>query len=154
MEGYVRFDYLFSYWIVIWFVLYYNIDAFKGPTVNFLKRIGSPLLVLWLAFWFNTYEIIYISLIKFDLTLVVEFSFMMFLIKAIPIYLLYRRGLSVNWINDTIVTVLVILMYIIYLHVNNKDPHKIYNETEKSLIQGDNKTPMFYLIEKLKQLIQ
>lgn len=153
MEGLVRFDYLFSYWIVIWFILYYNIDAFKGPTTNFFKKIGNPILALWLAFWFNTYEIIYMSLIKFNLLLIIEFSFMILLIKVIPIYLLYRRGLSINWTNDTIITALVILIYIIYLYANNQDPAKIYQETEKSLIQGDNKTPMFYLIEKLKQLI-
>jgi hypothetical protein len=135
-------------------VLYYNIDALKGPAGTFLKKIGSPLLVLWLAFWFNTYEIIYMSLIKFNLTLIMEFTFMILLIKAIPIYLLYRRGLSINWTNDTIVTSIVILMYIIYLRVNNQDPSKIYEETEKSLIQGDNKTPMFYLIEKLRKLVQ
>lgn len=154
MEGYVRFDYMFSYWVVIWFVLYYNIDAFKGPTASFVKKIGNPLLALWLAFWFNVYEITYVSLIKLDTGLVLEFCFMIFLIKAVPIYLLYSKGLSINWLNDTIVICIVIAAYVLYLYANNKDPTTIYQETEKSLVQGDNKTPMFYLINEIGRLIR
>ena len=154
MEGYVRFDYFFSYWIFIWFVLYYNIDAFVGQFTTWFKKTANPLLALWFALWFNAYEIVYISSIKFDVILIAKYCMMMFIVKALPIYLLYRKGLSINWLNDVFVLVIIYSVYIFYLYANGQDPSKIYEQIEKSLIQGDNKTPMFSLLEKLKKLVQ
>jgi len=151
---FVRFDYLFSYWIVAWFLIYYNIGAFVGQITAWFKKTANPLLALWLAFWFNAYEIIYVSSIKFDIVLIAKYIFMMFIVKALPIYLLYQKGASINWTNDVLVLAIVFSIYILHLYVNGQDPTKIYQETEKSLIQGDNKTPMFYLLEKLRKLVQ
>uniref|UniRef100_A0A6C0B6U7 Uncharacterized protein n=1 Tax=viral metagenome TaxID=1070528 RepID=A0A6C0B6U7_9ZZZZ len=153
MEGYIRFDFLFSYWIFIWFVLYYNIYEFKGTVVLWIKKTASPLLALWTAFWFNVYEIIYLSLIKLNIVLIIKYIFMILIVKALPIYLLYRKGITINWINDLTVLFIISLVYILYLHANEENPLKIYEETEKSLIKGDNKTPIFSLFEKLNQLI-
>jgi len=145
---------LFSYWILAWFLIYYNIGAFVGPFTNWLKKTANPLLALWLAFWFNTYEIIYVSLISFDVISIAKFCMMMLLIKVLPIYLLYRKGLSINWLNDVFVLVIIFSVYNIHLYANGQDPSKIYQETEKSLVNGDNKTPMFSLLEKLRKLVQ
>ena len=79
---------------------------------------------------------------------------MMLLIKVLPIYLLYRKGLSINWLNDVFVLVIIFSVYNIHLYANGQDPSKIYQETEKSLVNGDNKTPMFSLLEKLRKLVQ
>jgi hypothetical protein len=115
MEGFVHFEYLFSYWIFIWFLIYYNIDAFKGTVVSWIKKTANPLLALWLAFWFNTYEIVYMSLIKFDIVLIVKFCIMILFVKALPIYLLYRKGLSIHWANDTVIFAALVSLYIMYL---------------------------------------
>uniref|UniRef100_A0A6C0B2R5 Uncharacterized protein n=1 Tax=viral metagenome TaxID=1070528 RepID=A0A6C0B2R5_9ZZZZ len=152
--GYVRFDYLFSYWIAAWFLIYYNIGAFVGPTTNWLKKTANPLLALWIAFWFNVYEIIYVSQIKFDVILIAKYSIMILFLKILPIYLLYRKGLSIDWTNDVFVLAIIFSVYNIHLYVNRQNPSKIYQETEKSLVKGDNKTPMFSLLEKLRKLVQ
>ena len=152
--GYVRFDYLFSYWIVAWFLIYYNMGAFAGATTNWLKKTANPLLALWFALWFNAYEIIYVSSIKFDVILIAKYCMMMLFVKVLPIYLLYRKGASINWTNDIFVLAIVFSVYSFYLYANGQDPSKIYEETEKSLVKGDNKTPMFSLLEKLRKWIQ
>jgi len=79
---------------------------------------------------------------------------MMFIVKALPIYLLYRKGASISWFNDVLVLAIVFSVYVLYLYANGQDPSKIYEETEKSLVKGDNKTPMFSLLEKLRKLVQ
>jgi hypothetical protein len=151
MNGYVSPDYLFSYWIFAWFLIYYNIDAFHNGATAFIKRHCSPLLGLWIALLFNVYEISYAMFLKFDALLFSKFAIMILLVKAIPIYLLYRKGTSIHWFNDFIALTIVFTVYNIYLYSNGVNPNHVYTETEKSLTNGDNKTPMFYLMDKLMQ---
>ena len=146
---YVRPDFLFSYWIVAWFLIYYNIDAFHGPSIIEFKKRGSPLLTLWIALFFNIYELIYVMLLKLNPITFIKYSIMFVTIKALPIYLLYRKGASINLINDVLVLLVVLSIYILHLHFNKTNPIKIYEETEKSIVNGNNKTPMFYLMNKL-----
>lgn len=149
MKGYVSPDYLFSYWIFAWFLIYYNIDAFRNEATGFFKRYCSPLFALWLALLFNSYEIAYTMYLKLDALLFAKFVIMMLLVKALPIYLLYRKGASIHLFNDVIVLAIVFSIYSLYLYSRGLDPNGVYAETEKSLIRGDNKTPMFYLTDKL-----
>jgi hypothetical protein len=147
--GYVRPDFLFSYWIFAWFLIYYNIDAFKGPTINEFKLRCSPLLSLWIALFFNIYELIYVTALKFDPVIFVKYTIMFVTIKAFPVYLLYHKGVTVHWFNDVLVLLVVLFIYVSYLYSNNTNPQKVYTETEKSIVSGNNKTPMFYLMDKL-----
>ena len=36
--GNIRFDFLFSYWILIWFIIYYFINPPDSKIVNFIKN--------------------------------------------------------------------------------------------------------------------
>jgi len=71
------------------------------------------------------------------------------LTKALPIYLLYRKGEQIHWLNDVLVLLFVLSIYVGYLYANNSNPQKIYAETEKSIVSGNNKTPMFYLMDQI-----
>jgi hypothetical protein len=148
-EGYVRPDFLLSYWIFVWFLIYYNIGAFKHPLITKFKKHGSPLLSLWIALFFNVYELIYVMILKFDIIIFIKYVFMFSLIKALPIYLLYRKGEQIHWLNDVLVLLVVLSIYVGYLYANNSNPQKIYAETEKSIVSGNNKTPMFYLMDQI-----
>jgi hypothetical protein len=149
MEGYIRPDFLFSYWILAWFLIYYNIDAFRDPIAKTISKYGSPLLALWIALFFNVFEIIYVSILKFDIIMIIKYSVMFSIIKIIPIYLLYQKGDSIHWLNDAIVLIGIILIYLLHLYLNGMTPKTIYEETEKSIVSSDNKTPMFYLMDKI-----
>ena len=151
MKGHVSPDYLFSYWIFTWFLIYYNIDAFHNGATAFIKRYFSPMLALLIALLFNAYEIAYAMYLKLDALLFAKFAIMMLLVKALPIYLLYRKGASIHLFNDFIALTIVFSVYSLYLYSRGLDPIGIYTETEKSLTNGDNKTPMFYLMDKLMQ---
>jgi hypothetical protein len=151
MNGYVSPDYLFSYWIFAWFLIYYNIDAFHNGATAFIKRYFSPMLALLIALLFNVYEIVYAMYLKFDVLLFSKFAIMILLVKALPIYLLYRKGASIRWFNDFIALTIVFTIYNLYLYSRGLNPKNVYTETEKSLTNGDNKTPMFYLMDKLIQ---
>ena len=74
---------------------------------------------------------------------------MMIIIKILPIYFLYRKGGTIHWINDIIALSIIYGLYYIYLFSLGTSPDAIYKETEKSLVSGDNKTPMFYLMDKI-----
>ena len=151
MNGYVSPDYLFSYWIFTWFLIYYNIGAFRNKATTLFKRHCSPLFALWIALLFNAYEIAYAMYVKLDAQLFAKFAIMMLLVKALPIYLLYRKGESIHLFNDVIVLAIVFTIYNLYLYSRGLNPKNVYTETEKSLTSGDNKTPMFYLMDKLMQ---
>lgn len=149
---FIRPDLLFSYWIFAWFFIYYIIDEFKGPKI--IRRCGSPLLILWIALVFNIYELCYFMLVKLDMVLFVEYTSMILIIKALPIYLLYRKGVTIRLVNDVLVLFIVLLTYVAHLYLNHTNPQKVYAETENAIVHKENRTPMFYWMNKISLLIR
>jgi len=152
MEGFVPYDHQFSYWVVIWFLIYYNIGVFHNSFVTIVKRYGSPLLPLSIALLFNIFELIYFMNIKLDLLLFIKYSIMMTILKITPIYLLIRKGEQIHWMNDPIVFALIFSFYLFYLNLYNETIFTVYKKTEESILQGNNQTPMFYIMDKITKL--
>jgi hypothetical protein len=154
MEHFLTLDYMFSYWAFAWFLIYYNRRAFPQSTADFIKARLSPIIALWIALLFNTYEIVYSMFLKFDAILLIKFLLMMLCIKILPIYLFYRSGATTNWFNDILAFVFVFVLYNAYLYSRGAYISDVFAETERSLVSGDNKTPFFSLLASLEKLFK
>lgn len=127
------FDKKISYWIFIWFLIYY---------FNFTSY--NPFFLLVLGFIFNLCNIFYMHMKKMYDKLFV-YSIVNICIKFIPILLLIyenRAYLDVKSFNFTIIFVIV---YLLYMRLTNTSLKKAYYNNE------NNNTPLTNLLEKYMQ---
>ena len=145
-NGDITIDMLFPYWILLWFFLYILFrDSYK-----WIDKKLNPLL----AFYFGLLEniIVFIKLlykeyIQGSTSTSIRFFLVIMIIKAIPIYIL--RNHQINWKNDLTVLLLLFLIYNLYLwFVKKTNLSKIYQETEKSIANNENRTPLLALINR------
>ena len=152
-EGYIRPDFLFSYWIFVWFLIYFSIDAVHGTIPKFVKTYASPLFALVIALLFNIYELAYIMYVRPEIYTFIVYCVMMFSIKIFPIYLIISRARKINIVYDILAFVVIIAAYILYIYANGENVINIYNETEKSLVKGEKRTPLFVFIETIRSYL-
>ena len=127
------FDKKISYWIFIWFLIYY---------FNFTSY--NPFFLLVLGFIFNLCNMFYMHAKKMYDKLFV-YSIVNICIKFIPILLLIyenRAYLDVKSFNFTIIFVIV---YLLYMRLTNTSLKKAYYNNE------NNNTPLTNLLEKYMQ---
>ena len=67
--NFIRPDYLFSYWIFVWFLIYYFFPYSLSPS---FKENGNPLLILYLELLVNIFQFIYFlfSNLSFDVLVI------------------------------------------------------------------------------------
>ena len=103
----MRLDYIFSYWIFIWFILY-KINIIKlNPLLALLIALVQNLIVISLMFYYGT-----------KTKLKILFTIGMFILKIIPIYILIKNKTRIST-NDIKYFILLFLIYIGYLKLNN-----------------------------------
>jgi hypothetical protein len=132
----IRIDLIFSNWILLWFILY----IFKFTTY-------SPKFILLVGILENIImEIILIIHKKFK-------TFILFLIiitltKIIPFY--YIRN-SLLRKKDVYFTVALFIVYLIWLHMNNRNFINIIIHIYDSLIHDKNLTPFMAFFAELQK---
>jgi hypothetical protein len=137
-------DDLFSYWVLLWGFLYI---LFSGSH-KFIYKWLNPILALWFGVLENIIMLVRLLYIHpLPNVSSVQFLLVIIITKAIPIYLL--RDHKINWKNDIIVLLLVFTVYNLYLWlVKNTNIFEIYDETEKSIANNENRTPLLALINR------
>ena len=134
---------IFSFWIFIWFLLYY---------FGFTKY--NPLFLLLLISIFPFIQLIYF--IKYKVTYYNFFKFLMInlMIKIIPILLIIKFPLKFKF-EDIYISTYLILIYLILMIVLRVDIYTFYKEMIESYLYNydKNKTLLSrtydYLYEKL-----
>ena len=140
----VTIDMLFSYWILLWVFLYI---LFSGSYKWIHTRL-NPLLVLYFGLSENVIMLIKL-LYKHPLLEISSLQFLLVIIitKAIPIYIL--RNHHIKWKNDIIILLIVFTVYNLYLLLFKKtNIFEIYDKTEKSIANHENRTPLLALINR------
>ena len=133
MNDNYRFDYVFSYWIFAWFILYY----LKLTTY-------SPLFILLVGVVDNTF--LFFSVInKKEIALRIEFLIINFFIKILPIIIIIKSNNNKIKISDILATIILLLLYIIWLIINRK----IIIENNQLIIKIQRTTPFYNLVRKL-----
>jgi hypothetical protein len=150
-KGNIRFDYLFSYWIFAWFLVFYFVD--KGTTAGkWIYKYLNPTIALWIALMESLVTFVYLLILHPRLDYTIKMLAMMFFIKAFPLYLIRRY--PIHWKNDILVTLILFAIYNVYLYFNDTNVIDIYRRTFTAFKEGTNQTPLFSLMDSLyKSLI-
>ena len=116
---------IFSYWIFIWFILYY----FKLTKYN-------PLLLLIIGYVITLGELIYLISQKTSKYNIIKFAILNILIKLIPIFLIINTKIV---FKDLIISLYIISLYIITMMIMKINPYKFYKTMLNTYIYDDNK---------------
>lgn len=125
----LRVDYIFSYWILLWYVLFMlNVTTY------------NPLFLLYVALFLNVLGI-YDKLSSMKNTLI--YIFIIILIKVIPIYSIRDTIIK---IEDIYVSLLLFFIYLLWIFMNDISFKHIHLELKK------NQGPIFVTINKIINL--
>ena len=134
----IRIDYVFSYWIFAWFLLYYMNITKYNPFFALLISLIENIVLLILMIYYSV-----------SIKSIISFILINLFIKILPI--LYLRKSKIK-LSDIIVTCILFLIYLVWLYVNNKI--SIQKEIVNSLINEKSETPIMYWINKLEKYIK
>jgi hypothetical protein len=132
-----RFDFVLSYWIFAWFLLYY----YKYVTYN-------PLLLLIVAGIENVVLLSLMIYYKNPLFTILLFIIINTFIKIIPIYLLRNTKVTLCDIKSYVV---VFLIYLIWMYLNKKDPIEFQNKTLDSIKNKRFDAPITHIVNTIKK---
>ena len=118
---------IFSYWIFIWFILFY---------VGLTKY--NPLFLLLVGYIFTLFEFIYLIINKTSKYNLIKFFIINILIKFIPILLIIQFPLRFN-LDDIYVSIYLIITYLIIMSIMNKNPYEYYKLMINTYLYDDNK---------------
>ena len=125
----LRVDYIFSYWILLWYILFMlNVTTY------------NPLFLLYVALFLNVLGI-YDKLSSMKNTLI--YIFIIILIKVIPIYSIRHTTIK---IEDIYVSLVLFFIYLLWIFMNDISIKHIHLELKK------NQGPIFVTINKIINL--
>jgi hypothetical protein len=115
-------DYIFSYWIFVWFVLY---------LLGIIQT--APVLLIYLGILVNLFELLYFVYLRIPLYQLVKFCLINTALKIIPLYFVWNKPITEYEIKATIV---VLLAYVLWLYINKVDIYSVYNHFIKTYKTG------------------
>jgi hypothetical protein len=134
----LRMDFVFSYWIYIWYLLY----IFTPLNIQY-----SPKFVLILGLFDNIIMLIIMLLYGTDKKTIFYFIIINIIIKVVPLY--YLRNEKIRLI-DIYFTFLLFIVFILWLHINKQSLTGNIKLIYDSLVYGKDKTPFMAILKKLK----
>jgi hypothetical protein len=149
-NGVIRPDFIFSYWIFVWFFIYFISNIFFNKNM-----IPSPLLELYIGFFVSLYGFFYLLFENSNTLPIIKFLVMLIVIKTIPLLTtIYLSGTyKINWNYDLKKALILLLIYFVYLVCWNVNVFDVYNYEGISIINNDNKTPFFYILSKIYPVV-
>ena len=129
-----RFDFVFSYWIFIWYVLYeYKIIGYNPKIALFLALLHNLIRLLTMIYFNNS--IIYILL----------FILIQLCIKVYPLWSLRNVSSSSR---DIYAIIGLFIIYNLWLWLNNENIVHLHNTSYDSIKHNTISTPIIYLVDK------
>jgi hypothetical protein len=152
-EGNLRIDWLFSYWVYLWFLIFYFTIGVKDSTSAFyIQKYFNPTLALYFALFENILTFVYIILVNPETMIVLKFLLMMLVVKILPIYLI--RDKKMHFANDIYVLIFIFGTYTVWLWINDTNIYEVYERTINAVSSGDNKTPFYNFMDYLYRYFQ
>jgi hypothetical protein len=131
----MRFDFVFSYWIFAWYLLYI------AKVVKY-----SPKLALGIGIAENAILLIAMVLYGSNGRTILSFIFINTLIKLLPFYSLRRETIRSA---DLLSTVILFAIYICWIYYNEQNLTGNYKKVFDSLIHNRDDTPFLSLIKSI-----
>jgi len=127
----LRADYIFSYWIFIWFLLYY----FR--LINY-----NPFFAIIIGLIFNTLQLLgYLYYKNYKKSIL--FIIGNFFLKIIPFYLIKNKTIKQK---DILFTIFLFVIFLIYSHYNDKNQFTFFFKNLKTKNINDQ---LSYYLNKL-----
>ena len=131
----VRVDFIFSYWILFWYLLF-MLDIIKiNPAFAILCGLIENIIVVMFMIYYNTH-----------FWLLFLFCIMIVLLKIIPLFTL--SGIKIKQI-DIFFSIVLFLIYLFWITYNNKNVNILFKETHDLIIYNKNNLPGMVFIDKL-----
>ncbi len=125
---------IFSYWIFIWFILYY---------FNIIKY--NPLFILIIAYFITLLELIYLFNNNINKYNFIKFFIINVIIKLIPIILIFKYPIIINN-EDLLCGFYILCLYIFVMSYLNKNPYVYYKRMLNTYINDNNEYKSFVSI--------
>ena len=127
---YIRSDYIFSYWIFIWFILY------------LLKLVPyNPKLIIILGIIEILFTLIYLILKNASIRKITKFLIINIIIKFIPLLLIYKDPLMKK---DIYATIIFVLIYLIWMYINDVNVIKVYQKLINSYLEKNSHSGSYF----------
>jgi len=146
-NGVLRFDFLFSNWLLMWFIIYYFTPLKSSSSISqFIRKYMNPSLGFYVALFENALTFIWFIYNRTDTWTLFKFVSMVSLLKILPLYLI--QPYKIQWIRDSMVLFSVFIAYNVFLALNDTNIYEIYERTVTSIQQKKNQTPFFALLNQ------
>jgi hypothetical protein len=126
MTQLLRSDFILSYWILAWFILY---------IIGIVRT--SPLFATLLGVIENIGSVIYFIFMGASPYNIIKFIIINAIIKGLPLWYMIVRGHTITR-SSIIATVLMMVLYYTWLLMNNMNLYKIYELVGNGYIEGPN----------------
>ena len=136
MQKIIRPDFIFSYWIFAWSILYILYIVTISPKFVLICGVIENLIFLLVMMYKKSH---FYSIFKF--------IFINFWIKILPLYLVWNTKITSKEIKYSFG---LFLIYVGWLYINDFDFYNIYNDIYNAYIGISNtKTTLSYIFDKL-----
>ena len=127
---YIRSDYIFSYWIFLWFILY------------LLKLVPyNPKIIIILGIIEILFTLIYLILKNASIRQITKFLIINIIIKFIPLLLIYKDQIERK---DIYATVILVLIYLIWMYINDVNVIKVYQKLINSYLEKNSHSGSYF----------
>ena len=132
----LRPDLVFSYWIYVWFVIYYFHLTNYNPKFALILGLIDNIIMLILMIFFGS-----------EIKTIILFIIINVLIKVVPIYYLKYKIIK---LKDIYFTIGLFLVFIIWLHYNKQNLIGNLKLIHDSLLYNKFQTPLMNIIKKIE----
>ena len=132
----LRGDFIFSYWIFVWYLLYISGILPYSPKLAILLAISINVIMFALMIYYKTRGIY-----------IFNFIFINFFIKILPYYTLIRENI---YIQDLKPLAIIFISYCIWLYMNGLSVIKYQENIFNAVVYNKNKTPLMNLLTKIE----
>jgi hypothetical protein len=106
-----RYDYVFSYWIFAWYLLYITrIFTVYNPKFALIVALFENICVLFLMLYYRT-----------EKRLLILFLIVFFIIKVIPLYTIWHTEIKKE---DIYASIVLLILYLIWAFINKQSVSK------------------------------
>jgi hypothetical protein len=137
MAKVLRPDLVFSYWIYVWFLLYFFQWIKYSPKFAVILGLLDNIIMFLLMILFGT-----------NMSTIINFVIINTIIKIIPLYYLRKERII---IKDIYFTCILFLFFVIWIHMNKQTLVGNLKIVHDSLLYGENRTPLMNIVSKIKK---
>ena len=135
----IRPDFIFSYWIFVWYLLYISKIVTYNPKIFLFLGMIEGIIVFC------------VLLTKIPLSSVIKYFIVISVIKFIPYFTIRNRVIHYN---DIVFSLFLFVVYHVWLFVNEKNMIGIYQNLYNSFVHNKQDTPGYMLVNRIMDLFQ